>query len=57
MVIMNRPYVHIWETSVMKEHFSGSDIHPDFLEDLSGRNSPGQATPWTLHLNPIPEPN
>lgn len=30
----------IWKTSVMKEHFSHSDIYPIFPEDLSGRNSP-----------------
>lgn len=42
----------------MKEHFSGSDFYGVFLEDHSGRNSPrGRTTPWTSHLNQIPEPN
>lgn len=53
VVIINRPYVCIWKTSVMKEHLSGSDMYPVFLEDHSGRNSPGQTTPWTLHLKPL----
>lgn len=41
-MMINASYVCVCmeKTSVMKEHFSASDIYPVFLEDHSGRNSP-----------------